>query len=91
MTHAHSLMIGCCASMSNDIGCPKIDFLLYTFVFHNMYKYLAFTDINECLLDNGGCDQNCTNLPGSYTCSCTGSFMLDESRQMCNVHILREI
>ena len=46
--------------------------------------YLAFTDINECLSDNGGCEQNCTNLPGSYSCSCTEGFILDESLQKCN-------
>ncbi|KAJ7327685.1 dendrite reproteinration [Desmophyllum pertusum] len=28
------------------------------------------TDINECAVSNGGCDQQCTNTPGSYQCSC---------------------
>ena len=27
-------------------------------------------DINECEISNGGCDQNCINLPGGYKCSC---------------------
>lgn len=33
------------------------------------YNYLFLADINEC--DTGGCDPrtNCTNLPGSYSCS----------------------
>ena len=30
----------------------------------------SFTDIDECASDNGGCDQNCHNNVGSYTCSC---------------------
>jgi len=28
-------------------------------------------DIDECLEDNGGCDQECVNIPGSYRCLCT--------------------
>ena len=27
-------------------------------------------DINECLVDNGGCVQKCINVPGSYACTC---------------------
>ncbi|OAF71502.1 hypothetical protein A3Q56_00718, partial [Intoshia linei] len=28
-------------------------------------------DIDECLVNNGGCEEKCTNTLGSYTCSCT--------------------
>ena len=31
---------------------------------------LLSKDIDECATGNGGCDQNCTNTPGSYQCSC---------------------
>jgi Coagulation Factor Xa inhibitory site len=34
------------------------------------------SDINECLTNNGGCSQVCTNNPGSYVCSCTAGFTL---------------
>ena len=33
-------------------------------------------DINECLTNNGGCTQVCTNNPGSYVCSCATGFTL---------------
>ncbi|XP_019615893.1 PREDICTED: signal peptide, CUB and EGF-like domain-containing protein 2 [Branchiostoma belcheri] len=33
-------------------------------------------DTDECATDNGGCDQTCTNVPGSYTCSCRQGFVL---------------
>ena len=34
------------------------------------------TDVNECLIDNGGCDQNCTNTNGSFQCSCSTGYNL---------------
>jgi len=36
-------------------------------------------DINECLTNNGGCDVNaiCTNIPGSFNCSCKLGYLGD--------------
>ena len=31
---------------------------------------LSPSDINECEKNNAGCDQKCTNIDASYTCSC---------------------
>ena len=27
-------------------------------------------DINECLVNNGGCEDHCVNLIGSFLCTC---------------------
>lgn len=35
-----------------------------------------YIDINECLTYNGGCEYNCTNNNGSYSCSCPSGFTL---------------
>lgn len=35
------------------------------------------SDINECSINNGNCDQTCTNTPGSYFCSCSEGFYLN--------------
>ena len=41
-------------------------------------RSLLCLDVNECAVDNGGCDQNCTNFGGSYQCSChTGHLQAD--------------
>ena len=32
------------------------------------------TDINECHSNNGGCEQICTNTPGSRWCSCRSGY-----------------
>ena len=34
------------------------------------YRLLDVLDVDECLYDNGGCDQKCSNTIGSYECSC---------------------
>lgn len=43
----------------------------------NVYIY-EYLDIVECDTDNGGCSHNCTNSPGSYTCSCPTGYLLYE-------------
>ena len=36
-------------------------------------------DINECTTQNGGCEQNCQNTIGSYTCSCLTGYLIGDS------------
>ena len=44
---------------------------------------LYFTDINECNTDNGGCDHNCTNKVGTFSCNCSVGYMLDTNGLSC--------
>ena len=37
---------------------------------------LQYADINECLSYKGGCEYQCTNTQGSYTCSCPTGYSL---------------
>ena len=46
-------------------------------------KTLDHSDIDECDISNGGCDQNCTNTPGSHNCSCRSGFYLETDEKMC--------
>ncbi|XP_019614738.1 PREDICTED: sushi, nidogen and EGF-like domain-containing protein 1 [Branchiostoma belcheri] len=41
------------------------------------------TDIDECATDNGGCAETCTNVPGSYTCSCRQGYVLMPDKLGC--------
>ena len=34
-------------------------------------------DIDECAVNNGGCEHDCTNQNGGYTCGCQSGFQLD--------------
>nr|CAD7258136.1 unnamed protein product [Timema shepardi] len=37
---------------------------------------LECSDINECALNNGGCDQKCINSPGNFSCVCNVGYEL---------------
>ena len=45
---------------------------------------LIIADINECQeIPNGNCDHNCTNIGGSYCCSCLDGYILDVDDASC--------
>ena len=52
----------------------------------NIYFFTNTTDINECLSNNGGCSQICTNTNGHYVCSCQTGFMsyVIDDNSTCN-------
>lgn len=41
-------------------------------------------DVNECLTNNGGCQQVCSNRAGSFACSCNSGFSLASDGAFCN-------
>ena len=40
-------------------------------------------DINECLMNNGGCSQICINTNGSFMCSCLTGYSLSIDNTTC--------
>ena len=53
--------------------------------------YIHYTDINECLVDDGGCEFSCTNLEGisnttglGYQCGCDYGYQLAPNNHDCN-------
>ena len=45
-------------------------------------------DFNECATNDGGCDQDCTNMEdGTFLCSCDSGFMLADDGVSCNGEI----
>ena len=41
-------------------------------------SFLFISDIDECAVDNGGCDHDCTNTPGSHICQCDAGYELHD-------------
>ena len=44
-----------------------------------------FIDINECAVSNGGCTQECSNNPGSFSCLCRAGYEFVGSETANNV------
>lgn len=53
------------------------------YMFYIIFKHVH-TDANECLEENGGCEQICTNVLGSYFCSCEPEFRLNVDKHQCD-------
>lgn len=42
-----------------------------------------FTDIDECAVNNGHCEHNCSNWSGAYSCQCASGYQLDRDGHNC--------
>ena len=52
-----------------------------------MYSNII-TDNNECATNNGGCEHNCTNNPGNFTCSCNAGYTINNDWFNCDGKII---
>ena len=44
---------------------------------------LLFTDVDECATNNAGCEHDCYNSPGSYSCNCNEGYEVHEDQHQC--------
>ena len=49
---------------------------------------LLQTDVNECEDNNGGCEDTCQNVQGSYRCGCREGFRLGSNQHECEGKIV---
>ncbi|GCB68137.1 hypothetical protein scyTo_0012236, partial [Scyliorhinus torazame] len=61
----------------------RIEFKSDNTVSKKGFKAHFFSDKDECSKDNGGCQHECVNTFGSYTCQCRSGFMLHENKHDC--------
>ena len=45
--------------------------------------WIKCTDIDECLDNNGGCEQICSNAVGSFICGCRDGYNLSQDEYTC--------
>lgn len=65
----------------------KVTFLVEQFlasIIENILIYFPLlSDIDECLVNNGGCDHFCRNTVGSFECSCQKGYKLLTDERTC--------
>ncbi|XP_022059555.2 bone morphogenetic protein 1-like isoform X1 [Acanthochromis polyacanthus] len=61
----------------------RIEFKSDNTVSKRGFKAHFFSDIDECSKGNGGCQHECVNTFGSYSCQCRSGFMLHDNRHDC--------
>ena len=42
-------------------------------------------DIDECVERTAGCEQSCENSNGSFVCSCSGGYTLNQDNATCTI------
>ncbi|XP_018526748.1 bone morphogenetic protein 1 isoform X2 [Lates calcarifer] len=61
----------------------RIEFKSDNTVSKRGFKAHFFSDIDECSKENGGCQHECVNTFGSYSCQCRSGFMLHDNKHDC--------
>lgn len=63
------------------LGLSTLVFTVKSFVTEPVF--LNIIDIDECVVDTDGCEQDCINSPGSFQCDCFEGFLLNEDNITC--------
>ncbi|XP_073674791.1 bone morphogenetic protein 1a [Garra rufa] len=61
----------------------RIEFKSDNTVSKKGFKAQFFSDKDECSKENGGCQHECVNTFGSYSCQCRSGFVLHENKHDC--------
>lgn len=61
----------------------RIEFTSDNTVQQSGFAAVFFTDIDECAVNNGGCQHECKNTIGSYVCSCHNGYTLHDNEHDC--------
>ena len=56
---------------------------MFGLLFYALLYFIFFSDINECSVNKGGCENDCRNTPGGFICSCMNGFRLHSNGKDC--------
>ena len=74
-TNGPSGIVMCCTCMICFIACT---------LYISIQATLIPSDVNECTVNNGGCQQRCVNTPGSFRCECNSGYSLNSDKRTCS-------
>uniref|UniRef100_A0A336L7R2 Metalloendopeptidase n=1 Tax=Culicoides sonorensis TaxID=179676 RepID=A0A336L7R2_CULSO len=69
--------------ITSEANALRIEFRSDKTVQKTGFAAVYFTDVDECAVNNGGCQHECRNTIGSYMCSCQNGFTLHENGHDC--------
>ncbi|XP_055699503.1 dorsal-ventral patterning protein tolloid isoform X2 [Phlebotomus papatasi] len=69
--------------ITSETNAIRIEFSSDNTVQKGGFAAVFFTDIDECEVNNGGCQHECKNTIGSYICSCHNGFTLHDNGHDC--------
>ncbi|KRY12598.1 Tolloid-like protein 1 [Trichinella patagoniensis] len=69
--------------LTSETSHLRIKFVTDSSVQKSGFAAVYFTDRDECEVDNGGCEQICKNMIGSYVCECESGYVLSNDGHHC--------
>ncbi|XP_055677103.1 tolloid-like protein 1 isoform X1 [Lutzomyia longipalpis] len=69
--------------ITSETNAIRVEFSSDNTVQKGGFAAIFFTDIDECQVNNGGCQHECKNTIGSYICSCHNGFTLHDNGHDC--------
>ncbi|XP_055611221.1 tolloid-like protein 1 [Uranotaenia lowii] len=70
-------------SITSESNILRLEFRSDKTVQKTGFAAVYFTDVDECAVNNGGCQHECKNTVGSYACSCRNGYTLHENGHDC--------
>jgi deleted-in-malignant-brain-tumors protein 1 len=75
--------LDCTGNELNLLACHSFSRIGFHSCNHSQDISVSCRDINECEIDNGGCEQQCSNVILSFTCDCNEGYILEENGRTC--------
>uniref|UniRef100_A0A672KXU9 Metalloendopeptidase n=1 Tax=Sinocyclocheilus grahami TaxID=75366 RepID=A0A672KXU9_SINGR len=70
-------------AITSQLNSMRVEFKSDNTVSKRGFKAQFFSDMDECSRENGGCQHECVNTYGSYSCECHSGFVLHSNKHDC--------